>query len=292
MGRLRIAWTSIGLLFSMSSGLSMNAAGQQLPNDGTPDFYLTAFGRNDSPAVLQENEVSVLVDKAPTQVKTVHQSKDDPLLFALLVDTSESDAKEAKSTKKAAFELFQSLTNAQRQGYLVLFSTRIATSRMPLSVAQAKEALDSARSGGGTALYDAIHQTCKQTLSRSKNPQNPRRVIVVFSDGEDNMSQVNRGTAEAAAMEEGISVFSVVVNPTVLQARGTNFLREISQRTGGLSTDEGGNNADRILSAAIDAQSAVTLATPPPGDGKVHSIKVKCTHKGVRIYAPEAALLP
>jgi len=285
-----LLWGTALLLFFVEP-YSTRAADPQSSVDKSPHFFVTAFGKDGSPAVLQESELTVLVDKTPTQVKMVHPAKDDPLLFAILVDISKSGHETSDTIKQAASQLFEGLSGTERQGYLVLFNSRVATSRKPLSVSQAKQAIDSVQFDDGTAIYDAIEQTCKQTLSRSGNHQSSRRVAVLISDGEDNSSHVTRTRAEEVAMEEGVSVFSLALTSSGLETRGDEFLREISQRTGGFSTEKGVKKAVQLLLAAINAQSEITLAPLQKSDGKLHSLKIKCAHRDAHLYAPEAVVL-
>jgi Mg-chelatase subunit ChlD len=279
------------LIWVLSSQIEVIAAVPQ-SSQGQADvqFFLTAFAKDGSPAVLQGASLSVLLDKTAAQVKGVRSAKDDQLLFAVLVDVSRSDAASANSIKEAAFELFQGLASAQNQGYLVLFNGRVATSQAPISVSQAKTALDSVTFGGGTALYDAIERTCRQ-LGRSANPTLPRRTIILISDGGDNLSHVNHAKVEQAALEEGISVFSVVTKDPMAGPEGEKFLKEISQMTGGFATDKDLKQAVPVSLAAIEAQWAVTVVPTQSGDRKLHSMKTKCSQKDVRISAPTGLFL-
>ncbi|MGC1370672.1 MAG: hypothetical protein WA824_00915, partial [Candidatus Sulfotelmatobacter sp.] len=174
---LRILFWTIVLL-GAPSGLTqvMAVPPQPSPDSAGLQVFLSALGKNDSQAVLQEPDLSVRIDKTIAQVKAVRSALDEPLLFAVLVDVSGSDAAAANSVKEAAFQLFQHLAGAENQGYLVLFNQKVAVSRDPISASQAKKALGSVIFKGGTAVYDAIDPTCKQKLSRSGNPAKPRRV--------------------------------------------------------------------------------------------------------------------
>lgn len=268
-----------------------SATPQSSTGQGNVQFFLTAVGKDGSAALLQGADLSVLIDKTVAQVKGVRSVKDDQLLFAVLVDVSRSDAATANSIKEAAFQLFQGLAGAQNQGYLVLFNHQIAMSQVTLSVSQAKKVLDSATFGGGTAVYDAIEQTCKQKLSRSGNPATSRRVILLISDGEDNQSHVTPLKAEQTALEEGVSVFSVVTRGPMGGPEGEKFLKEISQRTGGLATDKDLKQAIPASLAAIEAQWAVTVVPTQPADRKLHSMQTKCAQKDVRISAPGGLFL-
>jgi len=254
-------------------------------------FFLTALAKDGSPAALQETELSVLVDKTPAQVTAVRSAKEEPLLFAVLVDVSKSDETAAYFVTKAAFQLFQHLATTQNEGYLVLFNSKVAVSRDPIPVSQAKKALDSVPFEGGTAVYDAIEETCKQVLSRSGNPTRARRVILLISDGEDNQSHVTRERAEEAALEEGVSVFSLMTSGLRDLPRGEKFMREVSQRTGGVSTDKDLKKAVAASLAAVDAQWMITFASTRSADNQLHSIEVNSMQKDVHISAPAAVHL-
>jgi VWFA-related protein len=289
MRTLLCATVLLWALLNQIEGIA--AAPQSSPGQADFQFFLTVLAKDDSPIVLQEADLSVLVDKKVAQVKRVRSAKDDPLLFAVLVDVSKSDAASANSIKEAAFQLFQGLASAPNQGYLVLFNHRVAMSQVPLSVSQAKKALDVAIFDGGTAVYDAIEQTCKQKLGRAANPARSRRVIVLISDGEDNSSYVTHMKAEQAALEEGVSVFSVVTKGPMGGPHGEKFLNEISQRTGGLATDDDLKQAVPVSLAAIEAQWSVTVVPTRSADRKLHSMQIKCGQKDVRISAPSGLFL-
>lgn len=290
--RLRLLFGTAVLLSALSGQIHLMAVPpQSAPDSAGLQVFLSAFGKSDSPAVLQEAELSVRIDKTVAQVKAVRSAKGEPLLFAVLVDTSKSDASAADSVKEAAFQLFERLARAPNQGYLVLFNHRVAVSRDPISASQAKEALGATIFEGGTAVYDAIEQTCKQELSRSGNPTTPRRVILLISDGEDNSSHVTHIRAEEAALEEGVSVFSLMTKSPLGGPRGENFLREISQRTGGLSIDKELKKGVPVLVAGIEAQWMITLIPTQPADKKLHPMQTRCMQKDVHVYAPSDVLL-
>lgn len=283
----------VGLLLVASCQMEMSARPLRAlaPDSGDVRFFLTASAKGDSPAVLQETDLSVVVDGAPVQVKGVRPANDEPLLFALLVDISRSDAPDADAVRQAAFELFQRLGMGQNQGFLGFFNHRLAISRTPLPIQQAKQALDAATFTGGTAVYDAVEQTCRQKLNRSGNPDKPRRLILLISDGEDNSSHTTNRGAEEAALEEGVSVFSIVTKSPLGGARGQAFMKEIGHRTGGLSTEKDLKQAVAISIAAIETQWEVTLASSRSADRKLHSLQIKCKQKDVHISAPSDVFL-
>jgi Ca-activated chloride channel homolog len=260
----------------------------QPPTDNkSVQVFLTASDKRNSPVMPAQSELRVFVDKQPAQVYSLRAAKSDALVFAVVVDTSKSDAGGAALIKKAALQLFQGLSTDGNQGYLVLFSGSIATSRQPLQVSQAQSVLDAVKFSGGTAVYDAIEQTCIQKLSRSGNPNSPRRVILLISDGEDNQSHVTHTAAEETAEKEGVAVFSLITQTSLAGPQGEHFMRQVSQDSGGWATSVR-NPTDGVapLLMAVENQWALSFAPAQSLDQKLHSLDIKTEQKDIRISAP------
>jgi VWFA-related protein len=290
MAIMRPRWKHLllALLFSAVSSQEQTALQKPQPSDNKSiQVFLTASGKHDSPVAPAPSELSVSVDKQPAQVNTLRAAKSDALLFAVVVDTSKSDAGGAALIKKAALQLFQGLSTEGNQGYLVLFNVSVATSRQPLQVLEAQSVLDAAKFGGGTAVYDAIEQTCIQKLSRSGNPNTPRRVILLISDGEDNQSHVTHTVAEETAEKEGVAVFSLITESSLAGPTGEHFMKEISQDTGGRAIGVK-NPTDGVapLLTAIENQWALSFVPAQSLDQKFHSLGIKTSQKDIRISAP------
>jgi len=277
------------ILFSAVStqGQAAVQAPQSPPDNKPVQVFLTASDKHDSPVVLAQSELSVSVDKHPGQVNTLRAAKSDALLFAVVVDTSRSDAGGAALIKNAALQLFQGLSTGGNQGYLVLFNHLVAMSKQPLQISQVQSALDATNFSGATAVYDAIEQTCTQKLSRSGNPDTPRRVVLLISDGEDNSSRVTHTAAEESAEKEGVAVFSLITQSSLSGPRGERFMKEVSQDTGGRAISVK-NPMDGVapLITAIEDQWAVSFLPAQSLDQKLHSLGIKTSQKDVRISAP------
>ncbi len=289
---MRLRWKQLlcGIvLVSAVSGQEQTAVQKpQSPTDNkSVQVFLTVSGKHDSPVTPAQSELSVSVDKQPAQIHTIRAAKSDALLFAVVVDTSKSDAGGAALIRKAALQLFQSLSIDGNHGYLVLFNVSVAVSRQPLQVSQAQSVLDAAKFGGGTAVYDAIEQTCIQKLSRSANPDTPRRVILLISDGEDNQSHVTHTDAEETAEKEGVAVFSLITESSLAGPQGEHFMKEVSQETGGRAISVK-NPTDGVapLLTAIEEQWVLNFVPAHPPDQKLHSLGIKTSQKDIRIFAP------
>lgn len=278
------------LLVCITSQDQATAQETQLQSAANPaiQVYLTAASKGDSAAILTQSELSVSLDKQPAQVTSLRTAKDEKLLFALLIDISTSQAREANSIKDAAMQLFQSLATGGNQGYLVAFDVQPLRSNIPLPPAEARKAIAGLKFGGATSLYDTIFTTCRDLLSRTRNPDFPRRAIILISDGGDNSSHVNHTEAIEIAEKEGVAIFSLSTpNP-----RGEQILGEISNSTGGKAAlDKNLEDGVAPLLAAINEQWVLSLVPQQTPDKKLHSLSVKTTQRHVSLSVPAKILL-
>jgi hypothetical protein len=253
-------------------------------------IYVTASAKDGSATALATSDLLTFIDKQQTQVTSLRPAKEDKLLFALLIDGSTSERKYGDSIKKAAAEIFEKLSSGGNRGYLGVFDVVPTVSKQPITISQAQHAIDQIMFGGGTALYDSIAYISTRVLSRAKNPDFRRRVLVVFSDGDDNQSKTATFEAEDAAMAEGIAIFTVSLDSGNM--RGSGFLKEASSRTGGRAiTGTSFENGVAPLLAAIDGQWELSIVPNKPADQKWHSLKVEAGH-GISVFAPAKVFLP
>ena len=191
---------------------------------------------------------------------------------------------------KAATLLFQSLATGGNQGYLVIFDEEIFMSKRPLLPSEAREVIDEVKFDGGTALYEAIGKTSTQLLSRSRNPDFPRRAIILISDGDDNISNLTFAKADEIAITEGVTIFSLVTPNN--ERHGKFAINLLSITTGGRAiVDKHMEEGVAPLLAAINGQWALSLVPQQAPDQKLHSLTVKTTQRGVSLIAPEKILL-
>jgi len=268
------------------------------PSKATVDILVSAYQKDGSPATPTASSITVHIDKEVAQVQSVRSAKNDPLLFAVLVDLSGSNAGNADAIRNAVVKVFEGLAGDHNQGYLVLFSDTVAISRRPFDVVQTKKTLDAATFQGGTAVYDAIRETCTRQLSRSENTGMQRRTIIVISDGDDNASHIGHADAELVAEQEGVPVFSLVIHSESAShgrfgsaSRGRETLKEISRNTGGMAADNQMDGVPQLLHA-IDAQIVLTVVPEQASDRNLHSLRVKAEQKDIEILVSTHVFLP
>jgi Mg-chelatase subunit ChlD len=266
------------------------------PSNPSLQIYLTASGKGGFAPTPTLSQLSVSIDQKPAQLISLRSANEDRLLFALLVDISGSQAKQAASIKEAALKLFQGLQEGGNEGHLVFFNSQIAMSRKPVLLPEVQTKLDSAQFLGGTSLYDAIADTCTNILDKSGNPTTPRRAIILITDGDDDSSKIGPIRAEEIAMREGVAIFSLVTVSNAMYIaevrHGVRFLQEASQETGGqtFQTTNAGKSIPLLLKA-IHEQWVLDLTPSQAPDQKLHSVTIKNSEKHIQLSVPTHVFL-
>jgi Ca-activated chloride channel homolog len=184
---------------------------------------------------LEKQDFHLLEDDTE-QVITHFSSEDAPLSVGLLVDTSGSIGTKLDTSRKAAIEFLKTL-NTTDESFLVEFSDR-AQLAVPFTndTDEIDKKLGAARSGGLTALLDAVHLG----LQEMKNARNPRKALLIISDGGDNNSRYASRQIEELVREADVQIYAMgVFEPnfafglTAAEIGGPRLLAEISEQTGG-----------------------------------------------------------
>jgi VWFA-related protein len=146
--------------------------------------------------------------------------------------------------------------------------------------------------GGATALFDAVGLACTSRME-ADGIKPARRVLVLVSDGDDNMSHILLDEAISIAQEAGVVIFAV---STGNMRRGNNILRWLAESTGGEAFfDLGPNNVGKTFSAiGTEIENMYLVGFEPAGqDHKgFHSVELKVSGSGkVRVRAPKGYYL-
>jgi len=185
---------------------------------------------------LNQNDFSILDDHKPVQsIVNFRRETDLPIEMGLLVDTSASIRGRFDFEKQAAVGF---LKHALRPGYdrafVLGFSknthiTQDFTDKVQLLSAGVQQLTD----GGGTALYDAVYNACKEKLLREHADHPVRKAIIVLSDGEDNQSEVTRAQAIEMAQRAEVLIYAISTDDSGLILRGDKALEDLASATGG-----------------------------------------------------------
>lgn len=226
-----------------------------------------------------------LLDNGVEQPISHFSGEDVPLSIGVAFDISGSmDYK--MSTSRDATALFLKALNKDDEAFLVEFNEKtdltVGFTHQPEEI---RSALQKVQPGGLTALLDAVTFCLKQM----KSAKNPRKAILIISDGGDNHSQYTPAQVESLVREADVEIYAMGVFDPLLslalapeEVSGPRLLSEIATQTGGrafaasLSSDLP-SVAARI---AIELRNQYVLSYYPKDqvrDGKYHTVEVKVT---------------
>ena len=214
--------------------------------------------------------------------------EDAPLSIGLVFDESGSMDFKLRTSLDAAAQLLKTL-NRDDEAFLVEFGD---TARLSVGFTahseEIQKALKNAKPGGLTAMLDGIDTG----LHEMKKAKNPRKAIVIVSDGGDNHSKYTSAEIESLVREADVQVYAMgVFEPsfglTPEEISGPRLLSEIAKQTGGRAfsaalTSDLPSVAARI---AVELRNQYVLAYYPKNqarDGKYRKVEVKLSQpKGV-----------
>jgi Ca-activated chloride channel family protein len=151
-----------------------------------------------------------------------------PLEIVVAIDVSESMT-QAMPQLKNAVKKFLAALGPKDQVTLAAFNDNMFTlTRRETSPALRLRAVDRIAPWGGTALYDVIVRAVQQ-LSKQRG----RRVLVVFSDGDDRTSHSTIQTVEEAVRANDATLFMVALGRGVREAQLRSGIERLVNISGG-----------------------------------------------------------
>jgi len=172
--------------------------------------------RNKLVSDLNEEDFKILDDNVPQSIRYFSRQSDIPLRIGLLLDTSNSIRDRIKFEQDAAVNfLYTVLRRGKDQAFAMTFDDEpqmIQT--FTGDTGMLRDHILKTRAGGGTAVYDAIYDACAKQLSNpplppGDQPDTVRRVMILISDGEDNLSDHTRAEAIEMAQRTGVVIYTI-----------------------------------------------------------------------------------
>jgi Ca-activated chloride channel family protein len=176
---------------------------------------------------LPQGAFRILEDGVP-QTISHFSSEGSPLELVVAVDVSQSMSPHMPQLKNAVRKFLAAL-GPKDQVTLAAFNDQLFTlARRETVAAQRLRAVDRLAPWGGTALYDVIVRGV-QLLSRAPG----RRVLVVFSDGDDRTSHATIANVEAAMRATDSTLFMVALGRGAREAQLRSGIQRLITLSGG-----------------------------------------------------------
>jgi VWFA-related protein len=263
---------------------------------------------------LQKEDFQVFDEKFPQDIRYFSKQTDLPLRIGMLVDTSNSIRDRIKFEQDASINfLFSVLRRGKDEAFVMTFDDEPqVVQAFTADAGLLRDQIMQTRAGGGTAIYDAIYEACQSQLSHPPRPPGDqpdivRRVMILISDGDDNLSTHTRGEAIEMAQRTSVVIYTISTStqwiqlsqtdPDKLASRkthlteGDKILQDLADETGGRAffpyhVDDLDQSFQDIGDELRNQYSIAYMPTNYVLDGRYHRIRIEVPdHKGYQVRA-------
>lgn len=221
---------------------------------------------------LQKQDFHLLEDGADQTI--AHFSGEDaPLSVGVVFDISGSMDHKLELSRQAAAQFLKTM-NPEDEAFLVAFGDHASlAAEFTHNVDEIQNKLTSLQPGGLTALLDAT----EMALREMKKARNPRKAIVIISDGGDNNSHYSSSQIRSLVKEADVQVYAMgVFEPAIFigmtkeEVSGPRLLSEIAEQTGGrvLAASDPNDLPSVATRIGIELRNQYVLAYVPKDDSK------------------------
>jgi len=293
--RLRVAGSYILFVafLTILAGLDASRAmAQATPDDQSPRFNaettlvlvpaIVTDPLNRFVLGLQKQDFRLFEDGAEQTI--VHISGEDaPLSVGMVFDTSGSMGDKLRTSRQAALR-FLTTMNSQDEAFLIQFGDH---AELAVDFTNQSEdiqnSLTAVQPGGLTAMLDAAELALRQM----KKAKNPRKAILIISDGGDNNSKYTAAQIESLVREADVQVYAMgIFEPSIIPAlskeeiSGPRLLSQLAEQTGGraFSASDPSDLPNVAVRIGIELRNQYVLAYSPKNkkkDGKYRKVEVK-----------------
>ena len=283
---------SIATLLMAAAVITIPAGAQIRVSTQTVPLYVTVTDpdRRLVPGLVRED--FEVYDNGKLQTLTQFDNQATPITAAVMLDTSGSMTLALDLVKQGAEQFFIRL-HPEDAAKVGAFNDKLEihppqgspfTNNRDQLVRMMKDELDF---GYPTRLFDALNFAMEQLQGESN-----RKVVVVFTDGEDTASKLGSGEILDRARAEEVMIYAIGLetemnfNGRRVRSSPDRALRRLSEETGGghfiLRVNEGDKLNETFTRVAQELHSQYILGfTPQSLDGKVHKLEVRIKKPGL-----------
>ena len=223
---------------------------------------------NNSVHELKAENFQVFEDKVEQKIQ-YFSNEVAPVSIGIIFDISHSMEKKLDFAREAAAKFLESGT-PEDEYFLVEFSNRAKVAEgFTTDIKRLRDRLAFTPASGSTALYDAIYLG----LSQLRRGQNPKKALLLITDGEDNHSRYSRGDIREFVREADVQIFVIDL--------GRALLGDIADMTGGHSYHTSVDDLEDIcekIALEIKTQYVIGYeSTNTSKDGKYRKVRVRVT---------------
>ena len=231
---------------------------------------------------LEKENFKLAEDKVDQNI-TSFSSEDAPISVGVIFDCSGSMSNKMDKSRQAVAQFFKT-ANPEDEFFLVQFNNNAQmVQTFTHNLEEIQNRLTFTQAKGQTALLDAIYMG----LHEMKKAQNPRKALLVISDGGDNNSRYTATEVKNLVKEADVQIYAIGIyemgssrGRTPEEANGPGLLTEITEPTGGRQYEVDNINElpDVANKIGVELRNQYILGYAPKNqerDGKYRRVQVK-----------------
>src|ERR1043165_5256467 len=231
---------------------------------------------------LERENFKVFEDKKEQEI-SAFSSEDAPLSLGVVFDVSGSMGRKLEKSRLAVTQFFKT-ANPDDEFFLIQFNDSAdLIQSFTRNLEEIQNRLTFTQSKGRTALLDAIYLA----LNEMKKAKNPRKALLIISDGGDNSSRYTETEVKNVVREADVQIYAIgIFEPMASRGRtpeelsGPSLLSEIAEQTGGrhFPVDNLNELPDVAAKIGMELRNQYILGYTPTNqgrDGKYRRVQVK-----------------
>jgi Ca-activated chloride channel family protein len=229
---------------------------------------------------LEQEHFQVWEDKIEQKIE-YFSSEDVPMSLGMIFDVSGS-MKDKISTSRDAAVTFLKTGNPDDEYFLVEFANRPeVASDFTTDISKLQSKIIFTPAKGMTAMYDAVYVG----LEKLKTGNNPKKALLLITDGEDNRSRYTFQNVKDFVKEQDVQIYAIGItdewNSQLSAGRtGRAMLEELADLTGGRAffPDSVYELEDICTKIAIELKNQYVIgyhSTNAAKDGKWRKLRLK-----------------
>jgi Ca-activated chloride channel family protein len=221
---------------ALVAGFSLIMAGRAQENFGfrvdvrLVEVYATVFDHKGQYVDGLRRDNFEVQDEGKPQEIAGFETESGALSCAILLDTSGSMAQALPRVKNSIVKLIDELDPRDSVAVYGFNERLVVRQEYTTDRDMAKRSVLRTRAEGGTALFDALAEVSLEASKRYG-----KKAIILFTDGDDNLSILTADSAVTRAKKLGIPLYAIASGEANRSKNLRSVLEKLSQRTGGLS---------------------------------------------------------
>jgi VWFA-related protein len=231
---------------------------------------------------MEKEHFRIFEDKSEQKIVSF-SSEEAPLTIGLVFDMSSSMGSKLHKSRQAASQFFKT-ANPEDEFFLVQFNERPElTVPITTNTDEIQNRLAFTQAKGRTALLDGVYLA----MSQMKKGKNPRKAVLILSDGGDNSSRYTESEIRNLVRESDVQIYAIgIFEPISARGRtaeelsGPSLLSEMAEQTGGrhFPVENLNDLPDIAAKIGVELRSQYIIGYSPSNltrDGKYRRVEVK-----------------